>query len=193
MDGFLNVITIIVIALCVIAYYQFKGKLPDHIPTKEEREAAQERQNVKLDLLSLTHDPAIQRQYFDHYAFLGDASKAEWIKPEYREYCQREWDEYKAMNYPKKIGGQEVNLAAFTYCRCFAMERMLRDKKVMPDAISYGRWTNAADPLEAAVNECWWAWRRQHHEELIQHYIKTKEFIPSWNWKPLKEIPDWRS
>ena len=193
MDGFLNVVAIIVIALCVIAYYQFKGKLPDHIPTKEECDAAQKRQNEKLELLTLTNDTAIQRQYMSHYTFQGNAYETEWIKPEYREYCQREWEEYQAMNYPKKIGGQTVNLAAFTYCTCFAMERMIRDKAVMPSAIYGGRWTSAADPLEAAVRECWRSWRYLHHEELVQHYLKTGEFIPSWKWKPLKEIPDWRS
>lgn len=193
MDGFVNVVVIIVMIVVAVAYYQFKGKLPDHIPTKEERDAAQKRHNEKLDLLSLTNDSAIQQQYIDHYMFQGDAYKTDWMKQEYREYCQREWEEYKTLGYPKKLGGKDVNLAAFTYCRCFAMERMIRDKAVMPAAIYGGRWTSAADPLEAAVKECWWAWRYYHHEELVRHFIKTGEFIPSWKWKPLKEIPDWRS
>jgi hypothetical protein len=175
---------------------QANGKsLPSfHIPDAEEQKQIEKSQNETMDLYQIAMRRVDMNQYYDHYLFRSIES-APWIPEKYHEFIRLEQEEWRAHKYAAKIKGVPVDTLGMTYCRAFAEERMVRDKKALPFWVEPKMYTNKAEPIEAVVNEIWARYHRSHAYVMWTRYQKTGVFRPTWEWTPtpIEEIPDWRN
>lgn len=173
------------------------------IPTKEERNAAEKRNAEEWELRRLHYSEEMLHQYANH--FLNMPFDSDFVKPEYREYLELEWNAWcnlsksakrSLMKRDNHVASRNNYCSAWeNYCLAFAGERMLKDRKGVHYAVTNAPGVDcysAAHPFEAALDKTWyWQWWRTHYPELIKKYNETGKFIPGWEWRPLDEIPDY--
>ena len=165
------------------ARWQFR-----QLPKEEQQsriEASNARRQLWDELGRLRHDAAIERQYREHYS--PKDPDAPWIAEDVRQYAKEEMRRDPCIGTP---GGQFGCL--WYYAWCFAKERMIRDRKALPDKFVWpSRFYDVADPEALLVKQCWVLWEISNYPKVVKHYAETGEFLLPYQWKPLKEIPDW--
>lgn len=171
----------------IIAYLLYKYF--EHFGTADDRAKARDRQDEVLELRRMGYNTEIQAQYRRKYNILDvEDCYAYWIPERYREYMAKELALWKSAGHPNRFP-----TAAADFGKAFAHERMIRDHVALPtvciDEVIYP-WSRMQNPTEGAIKLCWHEWHIHHHEELINHYNETGEFIPVWEWEPVKHIPD---
>lgn len=204
MDGalwWIGLIFVIVVLVC--ADRSLNGKpLPSlHIPTAEEKAAAEAHLAEQQELWRLPEDNLMHYQYYEH--FFDMPKDSDFVPKEYVAYFKRELEEL--MQYTpaeikrllkNNIQFKDNNQTAWSnFCFAFGGERMIKDRKGKPSIVSTGLGFNPdndAHPIDAAIRKTWWwYWNRTHYPELIRKYNETGKFIPGWEWRPLDEIPDY--
>ena len=204
MDGalwWIGLIFVIVVLVC--ADRSLNGKpLPSlHIPTAEEKAAAEAHLAEQQELWRLPEDNLMHYQYYEH--FFDMPKDSDFVPKEYVAYFKRELEEL--MQYTpaeikrllkNNIQFKDNNQTAWSnFCFAFGGERMIKDRKGKPSIVSTGLGFNPDNdphPIDAAIRKTWWwYWNRTHYPELIRKYNETGKFIPGWEWRPLDEIPDY--
>ena len=180
MDWFIAIV--VVIAYLIYKLYKRYG-------TAEDRARARDRQNEVFELRRLGFNTEIQAQYRRKYNISDiEDCYAYWIPRHYQEYMAKELLLWKSSGCPNRFP-----TAAADFGKAFAYERMIRDRAALPtvcrDEVIYP-WSRMLHPTEWAIKLCWHEWSIHHHEELINRYNETGEFVPVWEWEPLKNIPD---
>lgn len=178
---------LLLIAVCIGVLIHWINK---HYVPPEERQRLAERAAEVDELRRIGYNEDIQRQYEGHYwIFTPQKCYSDWVPEEYREYMAKEIEMFNEAPFQLSKFG----LAAWDFSRAFAWERMIKDKVALPNVLIHESvqlsWDKYQEPTKAAIAMCWRRWKRNHHEELIKHYNETGEFIPIWQWKPIKEIP----
>lgn len=204
MDGalwWIGLIFVIVVLVC--ADRSLNGKpLPSlHIPTAEEKAAAEAHLAEQQELWRLPEDNLMHYQYYEH--FFDMPKDSDFVPKEYVAYFKRELEEL--MQYTpaeikrllkNNIQFKDNNQTAWSnFCFAFGGERMIKDRKGKPSIVSTGLGFNPDNdphPIDAAIRKTWWwYWNRTHYPELIRKYNETGKFISGWEWRPLDEIPDY--